>query len=56
MSRVERTRVAEDIGVDYRDIIKTSHGRRGVDTLKLYDPTKANFECRLFWKPAPSDV
>ena len=28
-----------------REWIETSHGRRSIDTLQLYDPSKANWEC-----------
>lgn len=33
------------LGVDPEVILATSHGRRSVDTLKLYDPSLATPEC-----------
>ncbi|KAG8533300.1 uncharacterized protein KY384_002083 [Bacidia gigantensis] len=36
--------VSQDLDVDYKEIIKTAHGRRSIDTLKQYDPTKATWE------------
>lgn len=34
------------MGVDPNVILATSHGRRSIDTLKLYDEKKANWECK----------
>ena len=39
-------RVAEELGVDPKTILATSHGRRSIDLLQLYDPSKANWECK----------
>jgi glycerol 3-phosphatase-1 len=36
--------VSADLGVDPNVILATSHGRRSIDVLQLYDPTKANWE------------
>ncbi|OJJ49692.1 hypothetical protein ASPZODRAFT_128198 [Penicilliopsis zonata CBS 506.65] len=36
--------VGEEMGVDPKVILATSHGRRSIDVLKLYDPSKANWE------------
>ncbi|MCJ1433966.1 hypothetical protein MMC27_003331 [Xylographa pallens] len=37
-------KLGEELGVDPQVILQTSHGRRSIDTLKVYDPTKANWE------------
>ncbi|PYH87266.1 HAD-like protein [Aspergillus uvarum CBS 121591] len=37
-------RIGAELGVDPATILATSHGRRSIDTLQLYDPTKANWE------------
>jgi glycerol-1-phosphatase len=34
------------MGVDPQVILQTSHGRRSIDTLQLYDPSRANWECK----------
>ncbi|EXJ92635.1 glycerol 3-phosphatase 1 [Capronia epimyces CBS 606.96] len=34
----------ELMGVDPNVILATSHGRRSIDTFKIYDPSKANWE------------
>ncbi|QKX56014.1 uncharacterized protein TRUGW13939_03114 [Talaromyces rugulosus] len=36
--------LAEELGVDPKVILASSHGRRSIDTLALYDPSKANWE------------
>ncbi|KAI6381655.1 hypothetical protein MCOR25_001125 [Pyricularia grisea] len=36
--------VGKEIGVDPELILKTSHGRRSIDTLKIYCPEKATIE------------
>lgn len=36
--------VSADLGVDPNVILATSHGRRSIDVLNLYDPSKANWE------------
>ena len=36
--------VGEEIGVDPKLILETSHGRRSIDILKFYAPEKANYE------------
>lgn len=33
------------LGVDPDQILATSHGRRSIDVLRLYDPSLANWEC-----------
>ena len=38
-------RIGKDLGVDPNVVLQSSHGRRSIDTLKLYDPSKANWEC-----------
>ncbi|PYH42913.1 HAD family hydrolase [Aspergillus saccharolyticus JOP 1030-1] len=37
-------RVAAELGVDYREILRASHGRRSIDVLRELDPTKANWD------------
>ncbi|KAI9890113.1 MAG: hypothetical protein M1814_004512 [Vezdaea aestivalis] len=37
-------RIGSELGVDHEEILKTSHGRRSIDTLALYDASKANWE------------
>jgi hypothetical protein len=39
-------RIGAELGVDPKTILATSHGRRSIDTLQLYDPAKANWECK----------
>jgi glycerol-1-phosphatase len=34
------------MGVDPNVILATSHGRRSIDVFKMYDPSKANWECK----------
>lgn len=38
-------RIGKELGVDPAVILHSSHGRRSIDTFKLYDPSKANWEC-----------
>ncbi|KIV82983.1 hypothetical protein PV11_05045 [Exophiala sideris] len=35
---------AESMGVDPNVILATSHGRRSIDTFKIHDPSKANWD------------
>ncbi|MCJ1394044.1 hypothetical protein MMC18_006922 [Xylographa bjoerkii] len=37
-------RLGKELGVNPEAILATSHGRRSIDTLKVYDPAKANWE------------
>ncbi|KAL1853078.1 DL-glycerol-3-phosphatase [Paecilomyces lecythidis] len=37
-------KLGEEMGVDPNVILATSHGRRSIDTLKLYDEKKANWD------------
>ncbi|RAK94802.1 HAD family hydrolase [Aspergillus ibericus CBS 121593] len=37
-------KIGAELGVDPETILATSHGRRSIDTLQLYDPKKANWE------------
>ncbi|KAL1973624.1 hypothetical protein VTN31DRAFT_6259 [Thermomyces dupontii] len=37
-------KLAEELGVDPKTILATSHGRRSIDTLALYDKSKANWD------------
>ncbi|KAL4879565.1 HAD-like domain-containing protein [Aspergillus karnatakaensis] len=37
-------KIGAELGVDPNTILATSHGRRSIDTLQLYDPAKANWE------------
>lgn len=38
-------RLGKELGVDPAVILATSHGRRSIDVLKLYEPSKANYQC-----------
>lgn len=40
-------RIGAELGVDPKTILATSHGRRSIDVMGLYDKTKANWECTL---------
>lgn len=42
------SRLAKQLGVDPNVILATSHGRRSIDTLRVYDPQLANWECMAF--------
>jgi len=44
-SKLIASRLGKELGVDPNVILETSHGRRSIDTLQLYDPSKANWEC-----------
>ncbi|KAI9804344.1 MAG: hypothetical protein M1833_007151 [Piccolia ochrophora] len=37
-------KIGAELGVDPNTIMATSHGRRSIDTLRLYDPSKANWK------------
>ncbi|KAF7594096.1 hypothetical protein BBP40_010094 [Aspergillus hancockii] len=37
-------KVGAELGVDPKVILATSHGRRSIDVMQLYDPKKANWE------------
>lgn len=39
--------VAAEIGVDPNVILASSHGRRSIDVLKMYDPSRANWDCKF---------
>ncbi|KAK5945762.1 DL-glycerol-3-phosphatase [Knufia obscura] len=36
--------LGDEMGVDPNVILATSHGRRSIDVIKLYDPSRANWE------------
>jgi glycerol 3-phosphatase-1 len=38
--------VGAELGVDPKVILATSHGRRSIDVLQLFDPSKATWECK----------
>lgn len=38
--------LGEEMGVDPAEILATSHGRRSIDVLNIYDESKANWECK----------
>lgn len=42
-----QVRLGDELGVDPNVILASSHGRRSIDTLQMYDPSKANWECQL---------
>lgn len=37
--------LGNEMGIDPNIILATSHGRRSIDVLKLYDPARANWKC-----------
>ncbi|RHZ65549.1 hypothetical protein CDV55_102787 [Aspergillus turcosus] len=37
-------KIGAELGVDPKAILATSHGRRSIDVIQLYDPSKANWE------------
>ena len=39
-------RLGKELGVDPNVILASAHGRRSIDTLQLYDPSKANWDCQ----------
>jgi len=39
-------RLAKELGVDPEVILKTSHGRRSIEVIEMYDPKLANWECK----------
>lgn len=41
------SRLGDELGVDPKAILATSHGRRSIDMMKIYDPNKANWECKF---------
>lgn len=45
MSSLIIDRLGKELGVDPNVILATSHGRRSIDTLRMYDPNKANWDC-----------
>lgn len=49
-------RIGSEIGVDPEVILATSHGRRSIDVLKIYEPKLANWECTCSsWNPHAED-
>lgn len=44
-------KLGEEMGVDPKVILATSHGRRSIDVLKLYDESKANWGCMCLSLP-----
>jgi hypothetical protein len=41
----DQSRIGKEIGVDPEVILATSHGRRSIDVLQMYEPKLANWEC-----------
>lgn len=41
------------MGVDPNVILASSHGRRSIDVFKIYDPSKANWDCRISSEHVP---
>ena len=39
--------LGKELGVDPKVILATSHGRRSIDVLRLYDEKKANWDCEF---------
>ena len=40
------SRIGKELGVDPDVILASAHGRRSIDTIREYDPSKATWECR----------
>lgn len=40
------TELGKKLGVDPQEILHSSHGRRSVDTIALYNKDLANWDCR----------
>lgn len=40
------SRIGNEIGVDPKVILQTSHGRRSIDMLKILAPEKASWDCK----------
>ena len=38
-------RIGQELGVNPNVILASSHGRRSIDVLKDYDPSKATWDC-----------
>ena len=49
-------RIAKELGVDPNLILATSHGRRSIDTIALYDPSKANWDCTYSCSACETDT
>ena len=45
LTNTPKYRLGKELGVDPNVILQTSHGRRSIDTLAVYDQNKANWEC-----------
>jgi hypothetical protein len=44
-SYTDSNSIGKEIGVDPEIILATSHGRRTIDVLKIYEPKLANWDC-----------
>lgn len=38
-------RIGKELGIDPNVILASAHGRRSIDTIKLYNPDKADWDC-----------
>ncbi|KAJ5664601.1 hypothetical protein N7462_011414 [Penicillium macrosclerotiorum] len=45
--------IGDELGVDPKTILATSHGRRSIDVMQLYDKSKANWDCMSLSLPPP---
>ncbi|KAF3483233.1 uncharacterized protein GIQ15_02557 [Arthroderma uncinatum] len=48
--------IGQEIGVDPKVILETSHGRRSIDMLKILAPERANWECKSVAAPAAAAI
>ncbi|KAL9098133.1 MAG: hypothetical protein Q9163_006148 [Psora crenata] len=51
----ELVRIGKDLGIDPIDLLKDAHGRRSIDTLRLYNAEKANWQCECTVRATRSD-
>lgn len=47
------TAFAEETGISPETVMEASHGRRAIDTIGLFDESKANWDCEA---PVPAHV
>jgi len=44
--KLTAVRIGKELGVDPNAILATSHGRRTIEVLQIYDPKLATWECK----------
>lgn len=53
-SELTGIRIGKELGVDPEAILATSHGRRSIEVLEIYDPKLATWECG--WDQCQADI